>query len=112
MAWEFLIDSNCILTMNEFDSAYLGYIECRVWQSLMPNSTIRNYRSPDWYLKMVDIMNDNDNLRLFLQLLSNRTGKRIVLFDRSSLSRKDKELLDHTGAFDTDDGTIVIMIRK
>ena len=112
MDLKFIIDSGCTLTMNEFDSAYLSFIECRVWQSLMPYSTIKSSRSPDWNLKMEDIMYDDGNLRRFIQLLSNRTGKRIELFDRRSLSRKDKELLDYTGAFNTDGGTIVIMIRK
>lgn len=109
---KFKIDSNFYLSLEEFGNVYVGYIPCYLWQKLMPDGTIKKYRSPDWNLKLEDIMYDEYELSRFLQLLSNRIGKQVEVFDRTILPREKRVLLDYTGAFKTDNGTIVIMIRK
>lgn len=109
---KFKIDSTFHLSLEECGNVYVGYISCYLWQKLMPEGTIKKYRSPDWNLKMEDIMYDEYELSHFLQLLSSRIGKHVEVFDRAVLPHEEQELLDYTGAFNTDGGTIIVMIRK
>ena len=90
---DFPIGNGLKLSLNECGSVYFGHVHISIWRSLMPIETLRSgLETVMWDLDYDDFRSDKRALRHFLDVLSEKCGHKVVLFEKSHLGSYAQEL--------------------
>ena len=91
--FDFPIGNGLKLSLNECGSVYFGHVHISIWRSLMPIETLRSgLETAMWNLEYDDFRSDKRALKHFLEFLSDKIGRKVVLFEKSHIGNYVHEL--------------------